>query len=81
MDSENLVPGDIIIIEDDKRMPCDALLISGEVLVTESVLTGESLPVPKGAVQRSVKKDKQNMLFEGTDVVKSRAFDDPFNSG
>jgi cation-transporting ATPase 13A3/4/5 len=28
-------------------MPCDCILISGEVYVNEVTLTGESIPVPK----------------------------------
>jgi len=50
LDSENIVPGDIIVITNQMRLPCDAILIAGEVLVDEAVLTGESIPVPKSAV-------------------------------
>ena len=28
-------------------MPCDSLLLEGDILVNESFLTGETIPVPK----------------------------------
>ena len=28
-------------------MPCDTLVMSGDLLMNESTLTGESLPIPK----------------------------------
>ena len=33
----------------EKKMaiPCDCLLIEGDILVNESSLTGESMPIPK----------------------------------
>lgn len=43
-----LVPGDIMIISEGDRVPADAVLISGEGLLSdESLLTGESVPVHK----------------------------------
>ncbi|BFZ57200.1 hypothetical protein PYCC9005_004251 [Savitreella phatthalungensis] len=49
--SEDLVPGDIIEVSDPSisTLPCDALLLAGECIVNESMLTGESVPVPKTA--------------------------------
>eukprot|EP00981_Chlorochromonas_danica_P013851 scaffold6925_cov248-Ochromonas_danica.AAC.13 len=43
----SLVPGDKIIIQESMILPCDAVLISGKVIVDESMLTGESIPVSK----------------------------------
>ena len=47
--SEDLVPGDVIEVSDPSidSLPCDALLLSGDCIVNESMLTGESVPVPK----------------------------------
>lgn len=43
-----LVPGDIMIISEGDRVPADAVLISGDGLLSdESLLTGESVPVHK----------------------------------
>jgi len=48
VDSEQLVVGDIIIVEAGKKLPADVILISAEdVDCDESDLTGESLPVRK----------------------------------
>ncbi|XP_015762020.1 PREDICTED: probable cation-transporting ATPase 13A3 [Acropora digitifera] len=46
--SEDLVPGDVLVIPPKGAMiHCDAVLISGNCIVNESVLTGESVPVTK----------------------------------
>lgn len=47
--SEDLVPGDVFEVSDPSidSLPCDALLLSGDCIVNESMLTGESVPVPK----------------------------------
>jgi cation-transporting ATPase 13A3/4/5 len=42
-----LVPGDLIRIERNMMMPCDCILIKGDVMVNEASLTGESIPIPK----------------------------------
>ncbi|KAH3667741.1 hypothetical protein WICMUC_005273 [Wickerhamomyces mucosus] len=48
-DSYDLVPGDIYEISDPSltSFPCDSVLLSGDCIVNESMLTGESVPVSK----------------------------------
>ena len=41
------MPGDIIAIKNMTIMQCDAILLNGNVIVNESMLTGESVPVTK----------------------------------
>ena len=41
------VPGDCIKVTPGMMAPCDILITSGECLVNESVLTGESVPIYK----------------------------------
>ncbi len=48
IDSIYLVPGDVVFLEEGSKIPADAKLISATHLeVNESLLTGESVPLPK----------------------------------
>lgn len=49
--SEDLVPGDVIVVPNNCTMPCDAVLLSGSCIVNESMLTGESVPMRKLAIE------------------------------
>jgi cation-transporting ATPase 13A3/4/5 len=51
--SESIVPGDVIAIKNMSIMQCDAVLLNGNVIVNESMLTGESVPVTKTAISAS----------------------------
>ncbi len=62
--ADQLVPGDVIIVNEGDRIPADAeLFLANELEVQESILTGESQPVAKNI-------DKSgNQLFMGTTVA------------
>lgn len=46
--SEDLVPGDVIEVpRNGCVMQCDAVLLSGNVIVNESMLTGKNLNIQK----------------------------------
>src|SRR3712207_4518147 len=66
-----LVPGDVVLIEEGDTIPADARLIESAALQTmEASLTGESLPVSKDVapVEEEVGLgDRHNMVFSGTD--------------
>lgn len=51
--SEDLVPGDVVNIMEESLtlFPADMLLLSGDAIVNESMLTGESVPVAKVPVK------------------------------
>jgi len=74
--SENLVPGDIILIDAGSRIPADARIIEAASLkIEESSLTGESLPSEKTALQIEGEvplADRTNMAFLGTVCVYGR---------
>ena len=47
---EDIVPGDIIILESGDSIPADCLIIeSRDLFVNEATLTGESYPVEKSS--------------------------------
>lgn len=90
-DCSELVPGDIFDSSDPNLsvFPCDALLLSGDAIVNESMLTGESVPVSKipakdetlRALSRESKQGSSEIdsdlakhyLFSGTKIIRVRA--------
>jgi Cu+-exporting ATPase len=46
--------GDVVLVRPGERVPVDGEVVSGESAVDESMLTGESLPVKKGAGDRVI---------------------------
>jgi cation-transporting ATPase I len=76
LDTEILVPGDIVVLQAGDAVPADCRLIAATNLeVDESALTGESMPVAKDArpVFASVLADRTSMLYEGTTVAAGEA--------
>ena len=77
--STELVPGDIFALENKMKLPCDVILISGEVIINESMLTGESTPIPKFPINSSpdsifdYETKKRHIIFEGTNVLQLKA--------
>jgi Ca2+-transporting ATPase len=74
--SEELVPGDIILLEAGDRIPADARIAEIHSLrCDEAPLTGESVPVGKAikALSDDVRvSDRKNMVFAGTTVTYGR---------
>lgn len=65
--SEDLVPGDIVVLEAGSKIPADGVLIEGfGISVNESSLTGESNPVSKST------DHEENYLLLGTWVVSGK---------
>lgn len=76
--TEEIVPGDIIILEAGNYVPADARLINSfNLKVEESALTGENLPVLKNADiildSKTSIADTVNMVFSTTVVVGGHA--------
>lgn len=70
--SSNLVPGDLIVLEEGQKVPSDIRLIQVFNLETnEASLTGESTPVSKDLKilpGDTILADRKNMVFSGTSV-------------
>ncbi|CCX34624.1 Similar to Probable cation-transporting ATPase C1672.11c; acc. no. O74431 [Pyronema omphalodes CBS 100304] len=85
-DSSDLVPGDVYEVSDHNLtiLPCDSLLLTGECIVNESMLTGESVPVSKYActeesfaqmdlAAKSLSSQvTRNFLYAGTKIIRAR---------
>jgi Ca2+-transporting ATPase len=73
INSNGLVPGDVIVFESGDRISADARIIEGYLLeVMESSLTGESHSVRKDSApieNTATLGDMKNMVFGGTNVT------------
>jgi len=54
VDVDSLVPGDVVLVRAGERVPVDGVVRSGESHADESLVTGESRPVPKAPGDRAV---------------------------
>ncbi len=78
--SEELVPGDIIVLEAGDSVPADARIIeSASMKIEEAALTGESVPVTKHADVLEAEAngevplgDRKNMVYMGSTVAYGR---------
>lgn len=72
INSKELVVDDIVIIYEGDRIPADGTLLSAnDLLIDESLLTGESLPVLK--ILDTTNQDTHNkVVFSGTMVVQGQ---------
>jgi magnesium-transporting ATPase (P-type) len=74
--SEDVVPGDIVLLESGDKVPADLRLIDVKNLRTdEAPLTGESLPIDKATAPVSEKAtvgDRKGMAFSGSLVTSGR---------
>lgn len=75
--TEQLVPGDIVLVDEGKKIPADIRLLQANRLqANEASLTGESLPVNKSTDPlrgELALGDQKNMLFSGTLVTTGTA--------
>jgi Ca2+-transporting ATPase len=67
--SEDLVPGDVILLEEGNNVPADATILQeNDLSVNESIITGESLPVEKD-------EDAGNsFIYQGTTINTGKCY-------
>ena len=63
---DDVVVGDIVLLEAGDKVPADGILIEGELLVDESSLNGETREIRKEALKSNQSVSEKNMLFRGT---------------
>ena len=76
--AEEIVPGDVLVIETGDRIAADsAILECNSLSVDESLLTGESVPVEKHALKikdsQIISYDKKSSVYMGTVATGGRA--------
>ncbi len=75
--SEDIVPGDILILSAGDIAPADCRIIESSALMTdESMLTGEVTGIEKQDMVLAPKTplaERRNMLYMGTSIVRGRA--------
>ncbi|MFZ1694210.1 MAG: HAD-IC family P-type ATPase [Flavobacteriales bacterium] len=71
--ASELVPGDIIVLEEGDQIPADALLLEARDLrCIEAALTGESVPAAKRVgplPEATMMADRRNMIWKSTYVA------------
>src|SRR5690242_3170580 len=78
LESTQLVPGDVVLLEAGDVVPADGRIVSSATLeVQEAALTGESAPIPKdrgtlpeGEIPLG---DRTNLVFQNTQVTRGSA--------
>ena len=71
-----LVPGDVLLIEEGERISADARLLEGSLEIDMSTLTGESAPVDRDAEFADTgvpQLEARDLVFSGTSCVEGEA--------
>jgi Ca2+-transporting ATPase len=67
--AEELVPGDVILLEEGNKVPADATILQeNDLSVNESVITGESMPVQKDETAGN------NQIYQGTTINTGKCY-------
>ena len=81
MSTADLLPGDVFEVAGGKTTPCDAVILTGNIVVDESSLTGEPLPVRKFPIRQDdfqtpyerIGSGKTSTIFSGTTISQAQA--------
>jgi Ca2+-transporting ATPase len=80
-----IVPGDILILQEGEKIPADArVIVSQNLTVDEAALTGESQPVHKISdvpLSPANGDEKKNIIFKGTNIVAGNGMAVVFGTG
>lgn len=84
IDATQLVPGDIVLIQEGDRVAADIRLLDGAIEVDNSALTGESVPVLRSAETADVNLpllSAQELVFSGANCTGGEARGVAFATG
>ena len=74
IDVKNIVPGDILILDEGEKVPADArLFVENSLYVDEAILTGESESVEKNLGiydEKTILAEQKNMVFSNTVITR-----------
>ncbi|WP_406080047.1 cation-transporting P-type ATPase [Streptomyces zaomyceticus] len=76
VEARDLVPGDLILLEEGDKVPADAHVTEGGVEVDLSMLTGESVPaerIASAGILGAPLLEEPNLVFSGTICVEGQA--------
>ncbi|WP_280830651.1 cation-translocating P-type ATPase [Mycolicibacterium frederiksbergense] len=76
IEATQIVPGDIVVIEEGDRIPADMRLLAGAIEVDMSALTGESVPTVRSAATEDVNVpllSAHELVFSGTNCTGGQA--------
>ena len=83
INSTELLPGDIFELpENGISMPCDCILVSGNVVVNEAIISGESCPVNKfnlplndEILDFNNRENNIHIIYAGSKIIQKTNFD------
>ena len=84
MEVRELVPGDVILVQEGDRVSADARLLTGSVEMDLSTLTGESLPLLRSADASDTRGpilEARDLVFSGTNCSGGEATAVVFSTG
>jgi P-type E1-E2 ATPase len=76
VEAYELVPGDVLVVEEGEKVSADARLVEGTIEVDLSTLTGESQPVVRAAGLDGLHEElleARDLIFSGSAVVSGEA--------
>ncbi|PIN77973.1 cation transporter [Candidatus Woesearchaeota archaeon CG10_big_fil_rev_8_21_14_0_10_34_12] len=80
--SKEIVPGDLIVLRNGEKIPADCIIIGEkDLLINESVLTGESVEVKKQPSKNEKDYSDQNMVFMGCFIVNGKCLAKAVHTG
>ncbi len=82
IETTKLVPGDIILLRNGEKIPADSIILEQkELLVNESILTGESKEVSKKIIKNEKDYSEENMLYMGSFIVNGKCIAKVIHTG